>query len=635
MSVFQVGEWYRGLYYVEHVVQFFGGEMAVARKDSTRYYLESVLLEGAAPPQVVEQYRSLNHPLLLPIEEVYDEERFLVLIRPYEPIRPLREVISEREVDEDQVVAWGKELLQLERELRAKPFKMYILLDPRNIGMTANDELKVLFCGTEKITYSRTLDWGTFFYCLLSGRLREKPLQRLPVGFPVSKPMAKLISKCLQNHSPESVLAQIEAYERRKEGKGFLSFLFRERKESSQENHPPVEEQPSVQENEKEPEVFAEQMNPSDAVAADSVPAEQAPAVTEETPQDAVSNRQEAAQNEELPTEDTDRRKLSQEEADRKELPEEDANRKEIPQEDAEREELPQEDAEREERLKRLEQETLERLRREFEERQEQLLSKQREELEKRQAELLEKQRQEFEKREQELLKRQKDEFKQMIEKEEQEEWEREQQEKERLEQERLAKQREEEERRRREELEKERKRLEKEQEERLQKELERMEKERLEWERKRQELEKKEEELEARLRREFEKMAQSLLEKQAEEFERRQQEMLQKQRELLENQTKERLKKQRQDLEQSSKYYLLDKTIIKKQAGLIDLEENWPNIPLPSEKAENTDPSEKARQQEITQERLRQERLKRENEDHERLARQFEEYMKQIYVQD
>jgi hypothetical protein len=594
LSIFQVGEWYRALYHIEHVVHFFDGEMAVARKDSTRYYLESALLQRQAPSEAIQQYRSLDHPLLLPFEEVYTEDSFLVFIRPYEPIHPLREVISEREVDEDQVVAWSKELLNLERELRSKPLKMYILLDPRNIGLTEDGELKVLFCGIENITAQpRTLDWGTFFYCLLSGQFRNKPLERLPAGFPVSKPMARLIQKSLQNPSPEAVLAQIEAYEKRKQGKGLFSLLFRDSKEPARENNPPVQDQPSGQESAKEFEVSREKTDTSDPVPANSGDTL------------AESDGREAVQSDLQP-----------------------------PQEAA---------ADSNEWLKKMEEETLERLRREYERRQEEMLSKQRQELERRQAELLEKQRQEFEERERELLKQQKEEFKKMIEKEAYEKWELEQQEKERLEQERLNKRREEEERRRQEELEKERlewerrerERIEKEQEERLKKELERMEKERQEWEKKRQELEKKEEELEERLRREFEQMAKKLLEKQAEEFERRQQEMLQKQREMLENQTKERLKKQRQDLEQSSKYYLIERASTKKRLSLLDLGKERQNELVQAEKTENTDPFEKEKEKEIERERLRKERLKRENEEHERLAKQFEEYMEQIYVQD
>ncbi|MGA9172568.1 MAG: hypothetical protein WBZ33_01095, partial [Thermoactinomyces sp.] len=87
--------------------------------------------------------------------------------------------------------------------------------------------------------------------------------------------------------------------------------------------------------------------------------------------------------------------------------------------------------------------------------------------------------------------------------------------------------------------------------------------------------------------------------------------------------------------LEQSSKYYLIERASTKKRLSLLDLGKERQNELVQAEKTENTDPFEKEKEKEIERERLRKERLKRENEEHERLAKQFEEYMEQIYVQD
>ncbi|MBA4495430.1 hypothetical protein ACFO25_19150 [Paenactinomyces guangxiensis] len=236
MSFFRVGESYRDSYQIEHVVPFFDGELAIARFDSKRYYLQTVHLQKQAPARAIQQYRSLSHPLVIPFMEVYTEDRSLVFIRPYLPIHPLREVISARQADEDQIVEWGKQLLQLEAELKSMPIPMYLLLDPRSVGVTDSGELKVLFCGLEQITVLQpTLDWGTFFYSLLSGHYLEEPIAKLPDNLPVSKPMARLLQKSLGNRSINSVRSQIETYEKKKHGKGLFGRLFRgEKKDSAQ-----------------------------------------------------------------------------------------------------------------------------------------------------------------------------------------------------------------------------------------------------------------------------------------------------------------------------------------------------------------------------------------------------------------
>ncbi|MRG29316.1 hypothetical protein [Laceyella tengchongensis] len=610
LSFFGVGEIYRNGYRVEHVVKFFDGELAVARKDDQRFYLQSAMLQKQAPSRAIQQYRTLHHPLVLPYDEVYTEERSIVFIRPYEAIHPLREVISSREVDEDQVVEWGRQLLSLEIELKSKPMPMYLLLDPRNIGLNDQDELRVLFCGLEQITaQSRTLDWGSFFFSLLSGQYLEEPLDKMPADFPCSKPMSRLIQRSLKKQSPESVLSQIDAYKKKqKQGGGFFDFLFGSTKEETKPRPKKVEAQAA-----KEQPVPKQQKD------------EELSPVTE-TPAAPADNREEQEQL---------YRKLEEERLEQLRL-----------------------------EFERRQEELLRKQREELERKQQELLEKQRQEFEQKERELLAKQKEEFKQRitepeEQESWEREQEEKERL----EQEKKEQERLEQERLEQEKKEQERLEEEKCKREEAERarqeeerraweqrERERIEKEQEDRVQAELEKLKQERLEWEKKRQELERKEEELKERLQKEFEVLAQKLLEKQEEEFRRRQEEMLKAQRELLESKTKERLEKQREELEQTSKRYLITPQHTKPRASLFDLLPKDHQLKgKPQSEAEPTPPAEEQPEQvdpqppvaEAKQEKekrgseekasLRQEKLERESQEQDQLALQFEEYMKQM----
>lgn len=508
LSLFHMGERYRDLYQVEYVVRFFDGELAVARKDSVRYYLQSAHLQKQAPSRAITQYRSLKHPLIIPFEQVYTEERSIVFIRPYVPIHPLREVVSSREVNEDQVIKWVKQLLVLEKELKSKPMKMYLLLDPRNIGLTEDGELKVFFCGIENITAQpKTLDWGTFIYSLLTGEYLDEPIEKVPADFGGSKWMIRLIQRSLGNDSPESVLSHIEHYERKKEGKGLLGILFKGEKKVRQKLR----------------------QNLGQIRKASSAPPEKSPSKPLEP--------ESSAETSDLP-----------ENRDDSPAPAENRIHK---QEEERLERLRQE-------LEQRQKELLEKQRLELERRQQELLEQQRQEFALREKELLNKQKEEF-KRQIEDSEQQKNWERELQEREKQLEEQKRKEEKARLEKEQLEK-----------ELREEQERIAREQEERLRAELAKVEQERLKWEQKQKDLEKKEEELREKLQREFDQMARDLLEKQEQEFERRQKELLEKQRELLENKTKQRLEQQREELEKSSKHYLI--TARKKpQASLID----------------------------------------------------------------
>ena len=569
---FQVGEHYRDLYQIEYVVRFFDGELAVARKGSRRYYLQSSRLEKQAPiSRAISHYRSFEHPLVIPYEDVYAEDRSIVFVRPYVPIHPLREIFTSHEVEEEQVVHWVKQLVLLERDLRAQPMKMYLLLDPGNIGVTEeNEELKVLFCGTETITAQRNaLDWGTFLYSLLTRQHLERPIQRLPSDFKASKKLVRLIQRLLQNDSPDSILSHIKAYEK---GSIFERLVgkFGEKKTDSKSRKSPV--------------------NIKNHHSSAMTPAPSAP-----EPQ-------------EYPVK---------------------SNMSEAP-----KEKTSMADHQSEMEKKKQEEDQIASLREEFEKRQKEALEKQRKELEKRQQELLERQRLEFEKREKELLHKQKEEFKQQIEEPEQREnWEREVEERERRLEEQKRREEEEKARLEKERLEQERQEQEKiaiEQEERLKKELAKVEEERIKWEQKQKDLEKKEEELRQKLQREFEEMAKSLMEKQEEEFKRRQEELLLKQRDLLESQTKKRLERHREELEQTSRHYLITPDT-KPRASLLDLEREKTEQKVKKERENKKQQIEKE-QQEENRERLRKEKLAQENKDHDELVKQFEEYMNQMY---
>lgn len=543
---FQVGERYRDLYQIEYVVRFFDGELAVARKDSQRYYLQSSRLEKQAPiSRAISHYRSFEHPLVIPYEDVYAEDRSIVFVRPYVHIHPLREVFASKEVEEEQVVDWVKQLLLLEKDLRAQPLKMYLLLDPGNIGITEEDEeLKVFFCGTETITAQRnTLDWGTFFYSLLSHQTVEKPIQRLPSGFKASKKMVRLIQRSLQNDSPDSVLSYIERYEKRNIIERLIGKVGEKKRASK-----PVK----------------------------------SPANTKKQHSSVKTPIPSAPESREYPAETK--------------MPE------------APKEIFVSDPAETEQ--KKQEEDRIASLKEEFEKRQKEALEKQRKELEKRQQELLERQRLEFEKREKELLQKQKEEFKQQIEEPEQREnWEREMEERERKLEEQKRKEEEEKARLEKERLERERQEQERmaiEQEERLKKELAKVEEERLKWEQKQKDLEKKEEELREKLQKEFEEMAKSLMEKQEEEFKRRQEELLQQQRDLLESQTKKRLERHREELEQTSRHYLITPDT-KPRASLLDLDKENKEQKESKEKKENKEQKEKNRER-LRKEKLAQE---------------------------
>jgi hypothetical protein len=232
--MFEVGDVFRGKYLIESVVPFFQGELAIAMYNSQRYYLQSANLHKQAPARAIAQYQNLQLQQIIPYREVIVDADMFVFVRPYIPIRPLREVIENQELSEEQVVRWVRELLHVETVLRAKPMSMYLLLDLRNIGVTSQNELKVFFCGLEQImVYESKLDWGTFIYSMLSGQFLDGPILKLPRNFKVSRPMARLIQRSFKEYTVPPVLEQVELFENKQLSGNILNKFWGDKKEKT------------------------------------------------------------------------------------------------------------------------------------------------------------------------------------------------------------------------------------------------------------------------------------------------------------------------------------------------------------------------------------------------------------------
>lgn len=232
MTFFQEGETYRGIYQIERVIRFFQGELAIGNRAGQRYYLQHANLQQAVPARSVQQYRYLEHPCLLPYQDVFIENQSIVWIRPYESITPLLQVVSSQEITEAKAVKWLKMFLEFQQFCQSKPMPMFVYLDLRNIGVNESGEFRILFVGLEKYLKPNNLDWGTFLYCMLTGQNLDGPLVRVPSNFPVTKPMIRLISKMLREFQVDKVLPHVEQFERSQQASGgLLRRLFSNEKE--------------------------------------------------------------------------------------------------------------------------------------------------------------------------------------------------------------------------------------------------------------------------------------------------------------------------------------------------------------------------------------------------------------------
>lgn len=258
LSVFTVGKRFMGEYMVEHVVPFFNGELAISKAFDESYFLQLIHLERTVTTIEFERIRRLyeetDHPLLIPFYDLFLEKNALIIVYPYQPLQLLPEVVSRSGVDEEQIIRWIKDLIDLEIYLRSQSIPMFYVKDPRNVGLNAQGELKILYSGVDEVTpYPLDLNWGSFVYSIMSGQFLESSLQKMPSKHTLSRPMARLVQKCFKAKSLMSMQAHFEQYLNRKEGKGFLAGLFGGiKKENSPSEEAKVQE-PQTQETEVKP----------------------------------------------------------------------------------------------------------------------------------------------------------------------------------------------------------------------------------------------------------------------------------------------------------------------------------------------------------------------------------------------
>lgn len=233
MSVFTVGKRYMGEYLVEHVVPFFNGELAVSQALNENYYLQSIYLNRMISTIEFERIRNwydrLNHPLLIRYSDLFMEPNALVFISPYQALQPLPEALSRSGIEEKQLVHWMKELVELEIYLRSQDVPMFYVKDPRNIGLNADGQLKVISSGVDEITpFPIDLNWGTFMYSIATGEYMNISLDKMPKNKSLSRSMARLIQKVFKARSLEVVQRHIEQYLKSESSKGlgFFEGLF-------------------------------------------------------------------------------------------------------------------------------------------------------------------------------------------------------------------------------------------------------------------------------------------------------------------------------------------------------------------------------------------------------------------------
>jgi hypothetical protein len=214
VSVFRNGVKYKDRYLVEKVVPFFEGELAIAKYDGKRYYLQSAKLQRPASPRVIQQYLMLDHPLVIPYDEVYPDGKYIVTIRPYFAIQPLPQYVASKGLDEDQFIHWASQLLDLDQQLQNYSLPMYLLKDPRNIGISSEGKLKVIFCGVEQVTtYEPSVDWGTFFISLLKGRIPSGNVKSVIPELHVSSALEKFLEKAIDVQKAEVIRPFIEDFQ--------------------------------------------------------------------------------------------------------------------------------------------------------------------------------------------------------------------------------------------------------------------------------------------------------------------------------------------------------------------------------------------------------------------------------------
>lgn len=237
MSLFTVGKRYQGEYTVEHVVNFFDGQLAIANFLDERYYLQSVPLIREFTTlefhRFKKLYDELDLELLLPVSDMFLEGDHAVFVYPYEPIQPIRDIVTGSGVSDEEIVGWFQQIVETEIALQSMGIPMYMIRDPRNIGLNTNRELRVIFTGIEDVMLTEsTINWGTFFYCVASGEYVEESLKRLPSKHSLSKPVARLVQKSFRAKSLEDLQTIIEQGMKKIQGGGLIESIFGKKKKT-------------------------------------------------------------------------------------------------------------------------------------------------------------------------------------------------------------------------------------------------------------------------------------------------------------------------------------------------------------------------------------------------------------------
>ncbi len=107
--MFQQGETYRG-YLIERILSTPFGKWGVAsNEEGEKVYLQHVPLLKPPPQRLIRQYLLLDHPLIIPYLQVYQESDALVFVRPY----ILLESLIHRSPNEETAKKWPRNLSPL------------------------------------------------------------------------------------------------------------------------------------------------------------------------------------------------------------------------------------------------------------------------------------------------------------------------------------------------------------------------------------------------------------------------------------------------------------------------------------------------------------------------------------------
>lgn len=163
--MFQQGENYRG-YLIESIFDTpFGKWGTSSNEEGERIYLQHVPLLKPPPQHLIRQYLLLDHPLIIPYLQVYQESDALVFIRPYILLESIHRIPNE-----EMVNRWFDHLLDLDTYLEIQPIPMKPVYHPENIGITDKGELRIFLCGNESYMSWNFSDRKTFQQSIIGGQ---------------------------------------------------------------------------------------------------------------------------------------------------------------------------------------------------------------------------------------------------------------------------------------------------------------------------------------------------------------------------------------------------------------------------------------------------------------------------------